>query len=74
MFDQGTKFSSSFDMLKRETATITYKSLSGPVPGFLPNLLMKNSGRDINTKLCNATANVLVSSPNRGFQGFAGGR
>ncbi len=48
------------DMIKCETATITYKALSGLAPGYLSNIFKKNSARGIKMNLRNATADVLV--------------
>ncbi len=48
------------EMIKCETATITYKALSGLAPGYLSNLFKKNSARDISMNLRNAIADVLV--------------
>ena len=47
-------------MINSETATITYKALSGLAPSYLSNLFTKNFAREINMNLRNATADVPV--------------
>ena len=48
------------DMINSETATITYKALSGLAPGYLSNLFMKNAAPDVSKNLRNGPADVLV--------------
>ena len=48
-------------MINSEASTITYKALSGLAPGYLSNLFTKNSAREINMNLFNATADVFIS-------------
>ena len=48
------------DMIKSETATVTYKALTGLAPSYLSNLFTKNSDRNIDISLRNAATDLYI--------------
>ena len=48
------------DMIKSETATVTYKAKTGLKPGYLSNLFTKNTDRNIDINLRNAANDLYI--------------
>ena len=48
------------DMIKSETATMTYKAITGLAPSYLSNLFTKNTDRNIDINLQNAANNLYI--------------
>ena len=47
-------------MIKSETATMTYKAITGLTPSFLSNLFTKNTDRSIDINLRNAANDLYI--------------
>ena len=47
-------------MIKSETATMTYKAITGLAPSYLSNLFTKNIDRNIDTDLRNAANDLYI--------------
>lgn len=48
------------DMIKSETATVTYKAITGLAPSYLSDLFTKNSDRNIDISLRNAATDLYI--------------
>ena len=48
------------DMIKSETATMTYKAITGLAPSYLSNLFTKNTDRNIDVNLRNAANDLYI--------------
>ena len=48
------------DMIKSETATVTYKAITGLTPSYLSNMFTKNTDRDIDINLRNAANDLYI--------------
>ena len=47
-------------MIKSETATMTYKAITGLTPSYLSNLFTKNTDRNIDINLRNAANDIYI--------------
>ena len=47
-------------MIKSETATMTYKAITGLTPSYLANLFTKNTDRNIDTNLRNTSNDLYI--------------